>query len=123
MPVAPPGEELLEADRDVPMARPIALLLALASGRAAALSGRVLSVRDDLAAALDRVAEWSARYNAPQPARRGHAVALRTFGIGARPQLALDHDLWESMRGAARWTRRGLLQAMPPRWSSTSTRA
>ena len=27
-------------------------------------------------------------------------MALRTFSIGARPQLALDHDLWESMRGA-----------------------
>jgi NAD(P)-dependent dehydrogenase (short-subunit alcohol dehydrogenase family) len=46
-----------EAGRDVPMARPIALLLALASGRADVLSGRVLSVHDDLAAALDRAAD------------------------------------------------------------------
>jgi hypothetical protein len=28
-------------------------------------------------------------------------MALRTFSIGARPQLALDHDLWESMHGAS----------------------
>lgn len=28
-------------------------------------------------------------------------MPLRTFDIGARPQLALDHDLWEIMRGAS----------------------
>jgi hypothetical protein len=27
-------------------------------------------------------------------------MPLRTFAIGARPQLAVDHDLWESRRGA-----------------------
>lgn len=27
-------------------------------------------------------------------------MPLRTFDIRARPQLALDHDLWESMSGA-----------------------
>jgi NAD(P)-dependent dehydrogenase (short-subunit alcohol dehydrogenase family) len=44
--------EAFDAGRDVPMARPIELLLTLASGRADALSGRVLSVHDDLRAAL-----------------------------------------------------------------------
>lgn len=28
-------------------------------------------------------------------------MALRTFDIGTRPQLALDHDLFESMAGAS----------------------
>lgn len=28
-------------------------------------------------------------------------MSLRTFDIGDRPQLALDHDLWETVRGAS----------------------
>jgi len=42
---------------DVPMERPVHLVLELASGRADALSGRLLTVFDDLDALLSRVAE------------------------------------------------------------------